>query len=161
MYSGLPYVRQSVANLQKRMRQTTDSLVYRRLHLLYLIKTETARDKGKAAAILGIHRNTVGAWCKEYQRDGIRGLCRIETAPGAKPALTAQDRKRLGKRLASPEGFGSYAEAQAWIEKELQVTLSIAATFYWVHIKCGAAPKVARPSHEKKMPLLRRAFPNA
>lgn len=63
------------------------------------------------------------------------------------------------KRLASHEGTGAPAEAQAWIEKELHFTFASGAIFYRVHIKCGASPKVARPRC-KKTPCSMMPFPN-
>jgi len=149
----LPKVRESIGTLQKFLRKNLSSKQHQRVNFLFLIKSEKIRTKGEAAEILGVHRNTISAWAKEYERAGLKGLMRIGKPGGNRSPFTTQDLRRLRKRLSSPEGFGSYAEAQAWIEKELQVKLSLASTFYWVRIKLGASPKVARPRHEKKKPL--------
>lgn len=162
MRTALPTIRQSLARLQHLLRTSSDTQRHQRIHYLYLVKSEQVKTKSQAADILGVHRNTISAWSHEYERGGLRGLLQIDKPGGSVAPLNAQDikrlRKRLRKRLCSPEGFGSYAEAQAWIEKELHVCLTLGATFYWVHIKCGASPKVARPSHIKK--TLRSVIPS-
>ena len=152
MRRALPIIRQSLDRLQHLLRTSSHTQRHQRIHYLSLVKSEQVKTKSQAADILGVHRNTVSAWSQEYERAGLRGLLEIHKPGGSVAPLNAQDLKRLRKRLSSAEGFGSYAEAQAWIEKELHVTLTPGATFYWVHIKCGASPKVARPRHEKKTP---------
>jgi transposase len=150
MRRSLPVIRQSVEYLKKLLRRSSDARAHERLQLLYLIKTEQVRSRTSAASLLGVHRNTVCAWLKEYERVGLKGLLSIGTPEGAPPALDVSDQKLLQKQLRKPEGFASYAEAQAWIANNIGVSLSYSATYYWVHIKSGGSPKVARPSHIKK-----------
>lgn len=127
--------------------------------MLYLFKSEQVRLRDDAAHLLGVHRNTITAWLKEYQRAGIKGLLTVGTGEGAPPALDVSDQKALRKRLTTSDGFASYADAQQWIATELGVSLSYASTYYWVHRKCGAAPKVARPSHIKKTTMRSKPIP--
>ena len=143
-------IRQSVKYLQKLLRRTSDARAHQRLQMLYLFKSEQVRRRQDAAELLSVHRNTIQAWLKEYQRAGIKGLLTIDTPEGAPPALDLMDQKALRKRLSQSDGFASYADAQHWIATTLGVSLSYSATYYWVRGKCGAAPKVARPSHIKK-----------
>ena len=150
MHQPLPKIRQSIPYLKKLLRQTPVSNAHQRVQMLYLFKSEQVRHRKDAAALLGIHRNTIKTWLAEYQRAGIKGLLTIGTGEGAPPALDKSDQKMLRQRLAKSDGFASYHDAQAWIAETLGISLSYAATYYWVHIKCGAAPKVARPSHIKK-----------
>ncbi len=146
----IPPIRQSVQHLQKLLRRTSDARVHQRLQMLYLFKTEQARLREDAASLLGVHRNTIGTWLAEYVRAGIKGLTTIGKPEGRPPALDRIDQKLLHKRLEQSDGFASYQQAQQWIAESLGVNLSYGATHYWVHQKCGAKPKVARPSHEKK-----------
>lgn len=150
MRHPLPAIRQSVEYLQKLLRRTPDAQAHQRLQMLYLFKSEQARSRQDAAQLLSVHRNTIRDWLNEYERAGIKGMLCIGTSPGAKPALDLNDQKALRKRLAQSDGFATYTEAKNWIAENLDVSLSYAATYYWVHDKCGAAPKVARPSHIKK-----------
>jgi transposase len=150
MRHPLPAIRQSVQYLKKLLRKTPDARAHQRLLMLYLFKSEQAHRREDAADLLSVHRNTITAWLKEYERAGIKGLLTVGTGEGAPPALDVSDQKALRKRLTASDGFASYADAQQWIETNLGVRLSYASTYYWVHYKCGAAPKVARPSHIKK-----------
>lgn len=146
MPTALPTIRRSLDRLQHSLRTSSDTQRHQRIHYLYLVKSEEVKTKSQAADILGVHRNTISTRSQEYERAGLRGLLEIHKPGGNVAPLNAQDLKRLS--LA--EGFDSYAEAQAWIAKELHVPLTPEATFYWVHIKCVASPKVARPRHVKK-----------
>lgn len=159
MRHSLPAIRQSVQYLKKLLRKTSDARAHQRLQMLYLFKSEQVRRRDDAAHLLGVHRNTITAWLKEYQRAGIKGLLTVGTGEGAPPALDVSDQKALRKRLTTSDGFASYADAQQWIATELGVSLSYASTYYWVHRKCGAAPKVARPSHIKKTTMRSKPIP--
>lgn len=159
MRTPLPTIRESEALLLKKMNAEKDVERHMRLHLLYLLRSEQARTRQEAAAILGKHRHTVGVWLARYQERGLRGLLDIGSAPGAAPPLTQSDLGRLRWKLRQPEGFSSYEEIRRWIAKTLNVELSYEATYYWVRKKLGAAPKVVRPVHQKKNASQAAEFP--
>ncbi len=71
---------------------------------------------------------------------------------GKAPALTPEQLGQLQQRLAQPDGFASYGEIQQWIATTLGVSMGYHAVHTLVHDKLRARPKVARPSHEKKVP---------
>ncbi len=73
-------------------------------------------------------------------------MSRSKKPPG-KSQLT-----QLQQRLEQPEGFASYGEIQQWIATTLGVEMGYHAVHTLVHDKLRARPKVARPSHEKKVP---------
>lgn len=154
MRHPLPVIRQSLQRLQELMRHPPEADKRLRVQMLYLFKSGHATTREQAADLLGVHRNTVQNWLKEYQRAGLKGLLTVRKAKGARASLDVGDQKLLRARLAQPEGFASYDEAREWIASELGVTLSYAGTYYWVRFKCGGSPKVARPSHRKKKPNL-------
>lgn len=152
MNKPLPYIRESVGYLLKRLRATSDAAQHQRLHMLYLFKSEQATTRNHASELLGVNRATIQAWLTKYEAGGVKNLLHVKSPPGAAPALDDRAVKRLRRRLSSSDGFASYTEIQTWIAEQLKVQLSYAATFYWVNIKCGARPKVVRPSHIKKTP---------
>ena len=157
MTKPLPYIRQSIPYLLKRLRAASNAALHQRLQMLYLFKSEQARTRVQASKLLGVNRATVQHWLTKYETGGLKGLLHIDIPPGATPALNDRAVERLRRRLSASDGFANYTEIQAWIQEQLRVSLSYAATFYWVNIKCGARPKVVRPSHIKK--TSRRALP--
>lgn len=56
----------------------------------------------------------------------------------------------LKKRLAEPEGFGSYTEIQQWLAEEQGVELPYSTVHGIVRYELNAKPKAPRPSHPKK-----------
>ena len=82
----------------------------------------------------------------------FEGICKNPHIPtGKTPALTPAQLAQLQQRLAQPEGFASYGEIQQWIVTTLGVQMGYHAVHTLVHDKLRARPKVARPSHEKKV----------
>ena len=116
----LPVIHESSQYLHKLMKAETDTQRHSRLHLLYLIKSEHVRRRGKAADVLGVHRHTVGAWLNLYQE---RGLMDIAPHPGAPSPLTQSELRRLRWKLRQPEEFGSYTEIQQWIFEKFAICL--------------------------------------
>ena len=76
----------------------------------------------------------------------------IYVPAGKAPALAPDQVEHLRQRLAHPAGFASYGEIQQWIATTFGVQLGYHAVHTLVHDKLRARPKVARPSHEKKVP---------
>lgn len=150
MKTPLPRIKESIEYLNKLMKREKGIQRHMRLQFLYLVQTCQVRSKKAASDLLGVHRHTIGAWSKLYEERGLRGILEIRPSVGAPRPMTDTELRRLRWRLSQPKGFGSYREIQQWIAKEFDVELSLRATFYWVHTKLGAKPKVVRPSHRKK-----------
>ena len=58
--------------------------------------------------------------------------------------------EKLRARLGEPEGFKSYKDVAAWLEKECGIKLAPQALFYTCKKKLKASPKVARPSNPRQ-----------
>lgn len=150
MRRGMPVIGEGVEELKKRMQGEKEGVKRQRLQMLYLVASGQARERQAVAAMLGVHRNTVGKWLACYEREGVEGMLEVRVPPGARAALNAAQVADLRGALAQPHGFGSYGEVQRWIETTFGVVMTYAATHKLVHTKLGATLKVARPSHPKK-----------
>jgi transposase len=151
MNRTMPAIHESADALKVCLQQERDHRKRQRLHLLYLLASGQARRRSQAAALLGVDRNTIGRWLTQYTQGGLDALLDIYVPAGKAPALAPAQLTQLQQRLAQPEGFASYGEIQQWIATTLGVQLGYHAVHTLVHDKLGARPKVARPSHEKKV----------
>jgi transposase len=152
MNRTLPVIHESADDLKHRLQQERDPRKRQRLHLLYLLATGQARRRCQAAHLLGVERNTIGRWLTRYTQGGLDALLDVYVPAGKAPALAPEQLAQLQQRLAQPDGFASYGEIQQWIATTLGVQLGYHAVHTLVHDKLRARPKVARPSHEKKVP---------
>ena len=151
MNRTMPIIHESADDLKARLQQERDPRKRQRLHLLYLLASGQARRRTQAAQLLGVERNTIGRWLTRYAQGGLETLLDIYIPTGKTPALSPAQLAQLQHRLAQPEGFASYGEIQQWIATTLGVQMGYHAVHTLVHDKLGARPKVARPSHEKKV----------
>ena len=151
MNRTLPIIHESADELKHRLQQERDPRKRQRLHMLYLLASGQARRRGHVAALLGLDRNTIGRWLTHYTQHGLAGLLDIYVPAGKAPALAPAQVAQLRQRLDQPEGFASYGEIQQWIATQLGVTMGYHAVHTLVHDKLKARPKVARPTHEKKV----------
>jgi transposase len=152
MNRTMPVIHESADDLKHRLQQERDPRKRQRLHLLYLLATGQARRRCQAAHLLGVERNTIGRWLTRYTQGGLDALLDVYVPAGKAPALAPEQLAQLQQRLAQPDGFASYGEIQQWIATTLGVQLGYHAVHTLVHDKLRARPKVARPSHEKKVP---------
>jgi hypothetical protein len=68
MRKAIPNITESADELQRRMKSEPDLKKRQRLHALYLAASGQARQRQEIAALLGVHRHSVGAWLAAYIR---------------------------------------------------------------------------------------------
>ena len=151
MNKTLPIIAESANDLKQRLHQERDPRKRQRLHALYLLASGQAKNRTAVATLLGVDRNTVGRWVAQYRAGGLTALLAVYVPAGKRPALTSDQLAQLRQRLAQPDGFASYGEIQQWIATSFGVQMGYHAVHTLVHDKLRARPKVARPSHEKKV----------
>ncbi len=152
MNKTLPPIHESTAELKQRLQQERDPRKCQRLHALYLLASGQATSRSAVAALLGLDRNTIGRWLTQYRDGGLAALLAVYVPAGKRPALTPDQLTQLRQRLQQPDGFASYGAIQQWIATTFGVQMGYHAVHTLVHDKLRARPKVARPSHEKKVP---------
>ena len=150
MNKKLPEISESVETLQQLMRSEKDASKKQRLNALYLIVSQQAKNRTEVAALLGVHRTTVGRWFAAYQQGGLCCFLERKKAKGRVPLLNVDIQAEIKERLASPDGFRSYEEIQHFILDEFDVQVSYKTVHKLVHYKCKAKLKVPPRSHKKK-----------
>src|SRR5215217_4170564 len=123
MYKPIPPIQESAEDLKGRLKQERHPLSRPRLQMLYLLKSGQAQQRQQVAALVGVHRNSVGEWLNSYAAGGLEAMLHVKPLPGKRPALTSEQVARLTEALRRPEGFASYGAVQQWIEAELGVTM--------------------------------------
>lgn len=152
MNRTMPTITESADDLKHLLHHQPDPRKRQRLHMLYLIASNQASRRVQLARLLGRDRDTIGTWLHRYQHGGMDALLDIYIPEGKAPALSPDQLEALKAQLALPEGFPSYGEVQQWIRDTLGVSMKYHAVHTLVYDKLGARLKVARPSHEKKVP---------
>jgi transposase len=151
MRRRLPLIHQSVDELKHLLKTEKDVRKRQRVQLLYMLCTGQAKTRQDAAALLGVHRHTIGSWLSAYEEGDLEALCTIQTAPGKSPRYTPEVLAKLRDRLATPEGFSSYREIQRYLEAEHGIQLSYSRVHQLVRYELKAKPKTPRPSAKKKI----------
>ncbi|PDV98243.1 helix-turn-helix domain-containing protein [Candidatus Viridilinea mediisalina] len=150
MNRAAPSITESAEELKALLKAEDDTKQAQRLHMLYLFASNQVKTRKEAAAILGVHRDTIGAWVAQYAAGGRDALLDVYVAAGRAPSITPEVEVALREALANPSGFASYSEIVNWLWKEHGIRLAYSTVHTLVRYKLNARPKVARPSNQKK-----------
>jgi transposase len=145
-------IRESCATLKALMREQETIQGRERMHSLYLLKSQEARDIGHVAQILCRSRVTVQRWLNKYERGGIAQLLAPATGQGRKSKVPSVIETELLAQLATETGFGSYGEVQDWLA-DRGVRMTYAGVHHYVYHSLGASLKVPRPRSQDQDPV--------
>ncbi len=143
-------IKEDEENLLQLLKKEKNGRKKERLQFLYVLKTGQIRYIKDAVKLFGRNRNTYGDWVGKYESGGLKELLSIERGPGRQGNIQGENLKKLKARLSEPEGFNSYKDISAWMEKECGIKLPPKKLFYTCKIKLKASPKVARPSNPRQ-----------
>jgi len=138
--------------LQARLHRERDPKRKPRLHLFVLLKAGQVTSRGRAAAHLALHRNTVAAWLRRSRDGGLEALLASKEAgaPAGQKTLPPAVFAQLQARLATSPGFASYLDVQRWLREECGLEVPYKTLHGIVHYQLKAKLKRPRPSHAKK-----------
>jgi transposase len=119
MRKKIPEITASVETLKERLKQEKHARIKLRLHMLYCLKSGKATTRTEVAALLAVHRHTIGHWLACYETAGLERLLEIKTYPNRAYFLTAQMVTQLKERLQAPVGFRSDKEVGVWLKNQL------------------------------------------
>jgi transposase len=150
MHRERPVIAESPDDLKAMLKQEPHRQKRQRLHALFLFASGQATTRQEAAALLGVHRQTIGRWMTAYDAGGLSTLLDIYVPSGKPPALPPSVLADLERHLQRPEGFASYEAMRVWLIETHQLTIKPKTLQKFVRRRFGARPKVARPSDIKK-----------
>lgn len=150
MRKAMPQMTETADELQRRMKSEPDHKKRQRLHALYLAASGQARHRQAMAALRGVHRHSVAAWCRAYAEGGLDHTLRYQRPlPPVHQRSTAAALAALQDKLQDPHGFASYHQIRAWLAEEHQVSLAYARVHELGRYRLHAKPKRPRPSPTK------------
>jgi transposase len=120
-------IKESKEELEQLLKKEKDVRVYKRLRVIYLIKTMDNPKLQDIAQIVGIVKKTAFEYWDWYKKGGIDNL-KLKYK-GRIPRLNEEDIDKLKEK--AKEGFDSLKSIQEWIKEELQKELSIKTVSYW------------------------------
>ena len=153
MRKEVPQITEGVEELSQRLRAERHGRRKTRLQVLYLLKSGQAHSRQEVAALVAVHRHTIGRWLAAYERGGLAAMLEIRIHSNRQPVIPAPVQRALVAKLRSAKGFGSYGEAQQWLQKKWRVRVKYKTLHHLIRYRLKATLKVARPSHVKKTRL--------
>jgi transposase len=102
------------------------------------------------AALLGVHRNTIGRWLVLYAAGGLQALLDIYVASGKPLSLAPDVLSSIEQALRQPAGFASYESLRQWVRQNHHLDIKYKTLYTIVRTRFRAKLKVPRPSHTKK-----------
>ncbi|MEO0491763.1 MAG: helix-turn-helix domain-containing protein, partial [Cyanobacteria bacterium J06659_2] len=145
---GRPFIldiKESEAELKKRLNHARHSSQTEKLQMLWWIKTGQVSQHQEVAQRLGRDTSTITRWLQRYRQNGLGALLAIHTAPGTPPSLTQEVLDSLKDALNRPEGFSSYGEIVEWLNQEHGLDLKYGNVYNWVRYRLVANFNVASP----------------
>ena len=151
MRRSIPPLSETVDELKQHLRQERNVHKVQRLQMLYLLASGQAHARQDVAALLGVHRNTIGRWLASYTSGGLDALLNIYVAKGKPLSLAPDVLSSIEQALRQPTGFASYYALQQWVRKEQGLAVTYKTLYSIVRTRFKTKLKVPRPSHTKKL----------
>lgn len=158
MNQGMPYVWESVESLREMISKEPDGRKSKRLQLLYLLASRHATTRHGAAQLLGVNRETVGQWLRQYERGGRDRMLAIKQPPGLHSSLPEEVIAAMRGKLQDPIGVASFKALQEWVAQRFGLHPTYRVIHYTATQLLGARLAVGRRSHVKKKRDRRRLF---
>lgn len=133
-----------VRQLHDAKRASTDAKDKERLQT-GLLAAQGVLGLDEIAAVVGRARSCVQRWLDKLVKDGVEGLLKRKSAPGAAPALNDEQQRLLRDEVARGK-HRTAAQLQAWIKSKWGIELTAGGMYYWLG-KLEAVLRVARPQH--------------
>lgn len=150
MRIAIPPLREHADDIKQRLQRERDRQKKPRLQMLYLLASGQARNRQEVAALLGVHRNTIGRWLALYAAGGLDALLATYVPAGKPISLAPAVLASLEQALRRPEGFASYEALRQWVAQTQHVQVKYKTLYTIVRRRFHTKLKVPRPSHTKK-----------
>lgn len=138
-------LKETIAELKKRLQQQQKGRIKERRQVLELLKTKLASTALAASQMLGRAYSTVKRWLKTYRQSGIASLLELKSGGNKPLSLPVEVLKVLEKRLQQPKGFAGYHEIQVWLKETYGIDIGYSTLHGIVPGRLTARPKVVRP----------------
>ena len=145
-------IKESQKELAQLKKHSSDTKNKRLLMLIELKKEKgVAVSKRDLAKRIGVDPNSITAWKKLYEQNGIDGIM-LDGRIGFKASIVStEEHKKIEAKLKDPQnGIRGYAELLDWVKTELSKDMKYITLLKYAERHFGSKIKVARKSHVKK-----------
>jgi transposase len=149
MRKPIPAIAETVDDLKLRLHQQRDVHKQQRLQMLYLLASGQAHQRQEVAALLGVHRNTVGRWLASYAEGGLDALLDSYLASGTPLSISPDVLASLEQALHQQAGLASYEALRQWVRQNHHLDVKYQTFSTIVRTRFKTKLKVPRPSHTK------------
>ena len=147
-------IKESVEELESRLKKERHPKVYRRLEILLWLKSGKVKTMKAACDLKGMNKSQGNKIWRKYREEGLESYLSMYKGIGRYSPI--KDKKELQDRL-SKEGFSTINEARLWILETYGISYTengLGNFFRANKIKL----KTGRSSHPKKDEKLRSAY---
>ena len=125
-------IKESAEELRKLMHTASfqDAATYRRLHLLYLLKTGFIKSATDGAMFFALHRQSVQNWINAYKKGGLTAM--LERKQGYNPGALSPEQLGILQRKLDQKFFLRITDIQAFIKSEFQIEMSYSNVYAMV-----------------------------
>jgi transposase len=107
---------------------------------------------------VGCNESSLYRWFWLYQQRGLEGLLEHPVPSGRPTELTPSIRQALEQKLSEPNGWRSYGELKAWLQREFGSSSSYSSVYRWVRYKLQSKPKVPQRRAQQASEQQQRQF---
>ena len=120
-------IKESKEELEELLKKEKDVRIYRRIKVIYLLKTTPKIQLKEVSEKLDISIQSAKKYWGLYRKGGIENL--KLNHKGRIPRVSKEEFEKLKEK--AKEGFESLKAIQEWIKKEFNKELSIKTISYW------------------------------
>ena len=147
MRKAIPPITEDPETLKRQLQRQHDGHIKPRLQMLYLLASGQAQTRQQLAALLGVHRNTIGRWLTLYEAAGVDALLQRYVPAGKPLSIPPAVLAAIEHALRQGGGFASYQALGQWGKQTHQLELNYHTLSTIVRTRFKAKLKVPRPSH--------------
>lgn len=159
MNRAMPTITERAAALTGLLKAETNVKRAQRLQMLYRLASKQTKTPKEVAAVLGVHRHTVGDWLTRSAAGGREALLERSVAPGTAPRATPEVEAQLRAQRSKPAGCPASGAMAEWLWQNHGIKLAYATVPTLLRSKRKARPNVPRRSNRKKPPRPSSASP--
>lgn len=115
--------------LQKRMKETQNTKILRRLQCIHLVHEEEPRQR--IASLFGVMPETISVWSRIFMEHGFDGLCELHY-DGRRPSVLDTVKDELKRNLKAGK-YGTLKEVKYALKKKHGI--DVCQSWIWRYIK--------------------------
>lgn len=150
MNKALPIIKETAEEIKGRLKSEPQVKRQNRLQALYLIVTKQAKSRSQVSTLLGFNRNTISAWLRLYEENGLEKMLEIYQPSGAKAKIPAAARAEIKEILDTEKGFRTYKEIHQLVVTKYETDVAYSTVHNFVRYQLAAKAKSPRPTNPQK-----------